>query len=178
MVLSKVLSVQVMGLHGLSNSFKKRNMYSSKHKVTKIKRKQKHKNKIKFRKEGYIDPVDLLLMSEQHLKKRKSDPFANLALSGKKKRKLLKAVKFNEKERFEKELAAAKAEAEAYERKKNLRMKKQSRSREVEMTEIPSTSGSGATMDALNQHDELPETEDTAMEEEVVEVKDNDTEQQ
>merc|ERR1711976_337195 len=75
-----------MGIHGNSNN-KKRTRISSR-KLGKIKRvAQKQKSKLV----GEIMDPDLI--TEAHLRKRRTSQRANITLSGKKKRKLMKQIK-------------------------------------------------------------------------------------
>jgi len=101
-----------MGIHGMANSFKKRNLYNSKHRVFTIKKKQKRLKWLKYtekRRDGFIDPDDLELMHEYHSKKTKLN---NVTISSKKRRKLLKAARRQEREQLAK--AADEEEEEEY----------------------------------------------------------------
>jgi len=63
--------------------------------------KKKHGSKT-----GCIEPESLALMTEHHLKKRRSSARANIDLSGKKKRKLMKQIKHMQKDKSSMEVVA------------------------------------------------------------------------
>ncbi|GAB6021968.1 hypothetical protein CHUAL_006128 [Chamberlinius hualienensis] len=97
-----------MGLHGQCNSYRTRNIYATKHKVTKMKKKQRRNDKAKLQLEiiQNNDDTNELVTGIQFRNKKLKSTASGVPISGKRRNKLFKNLKREMREKDEEEKVA------------------------------------------------------------------------